>query len=113
MARRDKTAVELLGVCENASTKSYLHRIDSLEELNLPDADYHKLKNFYQPQRMLWELIVQDCKDFNEFCDTLRKYGYKNLPINMAPKFLNYKNELLRIPQPKIQKIMLQPIKKI
>ena len=107
MARRDKSAVELLGVFSNDQTHSNPTRINSLSALNLKPDQQFRLENFYADKKMMWELIVEDFVDFNDFRNKLEKRRYDNLPRHAAPKLLQGQAPLKNISQA-TPKVMLQ-----
>lgn len=107
MARRDRTAVELLGVFENKEVSSNQSRISKLSSLNLSPENLFKLENFYTDKKMMWELIVENFTDFDDFRNNLKKRRYDNLPVHAGPKLFNEKKEVISVPNKK-PKVMLQ-----
>lgn len=107
MARRDKSAVELLGTFQNKQTASSPYRVNKFSSLNLQPDQQFALENFYSDKKMLWELIVEDFSGFQDFRDKLAKRNYDNLPRHATPKLFQGSTPLKSISQ-NTQKIMLQ-----
>lgn len=107
MARRDKSAVELLGVFANEQNNSMPFRVNALSTLSLQPDQHFALENFYADKKMMWELIVEDFEGFQDFRDKLEKRRYDNLPRSATPKLFQGTKPLKSISQNK-PKIMLQ-----
>jgi hypothetical protein len=104
MARRDKKAVELLGIFNNSQEKSNVMRISNFSALQLSEEQKFLLENYYFDKKMMWELIVEDFSDFSDFRNKLIARKYDNLPRHMAPKFFTSNQPVAKTfyQQPKI-----------
>jgi hypothetical protein len=107
LARRDKKAVELLGVFNNSQNKSNLVRVHNIESLKLTAEQKFLLENYYLDRKMMWELLIEDFSDFTDFRNQLSARRYDNLPRHMAPKFFTGNQPLTTISYEK-PKTMLQ-----
>lgn len=107
LARRDKSAVELIGVYRNASPISSPTRVNSIHTLPISDKDKFELNNYYENKRHMWEIIVEDFANFADFRKRLAERRYQNIPSNADPKLFYEKTELLKLQSHK-PKIMLQ-----
>jgi len=107
LARRDKSAVELIGTYKNNSTASSPSRIQSIHNLPLSDKNKFELINYYEQKKQLWEIFIENFANFADFRKKLFERRYKNIPANADPKLFNGKDEILKL-DVKSQKIMLQ-----
>lgn len=107
LARRDKSAVELLGVYKNNNVASLPSRISSAHALPLPDKHKFELVNYYENKKQLWEIFVENFENFENFRQKLYERRYQNIPASAEPKLFNGKNEILKLDN-KTSKIMLQ-----
>ena len=107
LARRDKSAVELLGVFSNKEKSSDPRRIHSIQSLHMEDKYIFKLANYYEDKKMMWEIFLENFEDFDDFRKKLFKRRYENIPTHAAPKLFNSKNPIMELKENK-PKIMLQ-----
>ena len=79
MARRDKFTVEFISTSESKN-KDFYKRNLQINQIHLNNEQKFKLEKIYYPNRMDWELIVEEAVDLNQVRDRLRKRGYKYVP---------------------------------
>lgn len=85
MARRDKHTVEFISIA-SANKKNAYKRNLQIDEILIDDVKKFELQRIYYPNRMDWELIVEEASDFNSLRQSLKKRGYKFLPTNFSYK---------------------------
>lgn len=109
MVKRDKKGVKLLGTMKNDSTHSLPHIITKIAD-ELKDFDNKvkfELENFVFKNRMDYELILQDFKNFDDFVEVMKNSGFKGIPYSAQPIFFS-NAEPLRILKKFNDKKMLQ-----
>jgi len=81
MARRDKFTVEFISTSDSKN-KDFYKRNLQVNQINLNNEQKFQLEKIYYPNRMDWELIVEEAADINQIRDRLRKRGYKYVPTS-------------------------------
>lgn len=107
LARRDKSAVELLGVFLNKEKTSDPKRIYDVNSLRMDDKYVFQLSNYYEDKKLMWEIFIENFANFEDFRKKLLQRRYGNIPNHTAPKLFNLNNPILELKENK-PKIMLQ-----
>lgn len=81
MARRDRYTVEFISSANSAKKDVYKRNIQ-MNEILLDNNQKFELQKIYYPNRMDWELIVEEANDLNSLRESLKKRGYKFLPTS-------------------------------
>ena len=82
--RRDKMGMKLLSIFPSTQTIPPT-RLKNLKTMNLPDKLEKEILHTIELNRMLFEPWVQSAKGFQELKESLKKRGYKNMPISPSP----------------------------
>ena len=91
LGRRDKKGMQLLSVF-NAPKEIRPTRVQNIKDLKLPHDLEQEIAQTVHDERMLHELWMESAENFAGLKESLKKRGYKNLPIQQAP---------LHVPLPK------------
>jgi len=86
MARRDKYTIDVIASVQS-NNKPFYKRNLQLNQIILNNEHKFKLEKIYHPNRMDWELIIEEASSFSELRDILRKRGYKFVPIGYQEQF--------------------------
>ena len=108
-ARRDKSAVEIVGTMSSESKQSHPAIFICKKEnmLNLPEKIQFDIQRYYHPKKMLWELFIQNFVNYDDFYKNLSARGYKGIQNSSRPIIFNSNKQLTEIKQIK-QKVMLR-----
>jgi len=79
MARRDKKIAEVLAVAESDGKSIYKRNLQT-NSINLNNDKKFQLDSHYFPNRMDWELIVEEAPSYASLRENLKKRGYKFVP---------------------------------
>ena len=108
-ARRDKKAVEVLGICNCPSVKSERqiilfakHKFQMLSEDNI-----NKIEQHYSKKKMLWEMFVQNFANFHEFYHEMETLGYQGIQNHAKPLIFLHHQPVFEI-KTKPKKVMIQ-----
>lgn len=83
LGKRDKKGVKVLTVLMGEHTSP--NRITDLNELQLPNEVHKELEVMIHDNRMEWEPWIESANTYQELRASLKKRGYKNLPIHSMP----------------------------
>lgn len=108
-AKRDKKAVELVGICKSASLRSDPQIfLFAKERFHMLSAEIiEKIEQYYANRKMLWEMFVQDFANFRQFYDEMKHKGYFGIHDNEKPLIFLHNQPIVEIKQ-KSKKTMLQ-----
>lgn len=95
LAKRDKKGIKVLtGIKSNQ--KIYPSKINDLRTLNLKQDVHKKIEKDFLANKMDYQLYVESANSFNDLKSSLRRRGYKNLPMHQitenSSSFINNKN---------------------
>jgi hypothetical protein len=62
-------------------------RLSNVNDFNLLPSIESSINKSIHEKRMLWEAWIESSDSFAELKESLKKRGYKNLPVNSFPKF--------------------------
>lgn len=108
-ARRDKSAVEIVGTMSTDSKISnpiiFICKKENM--LSLPEKIQFDIQRYYHPKKMLWELFIQNFASYDDFYKNLSSRGYKGIQNSNRPRIFSFNKQLIEI-KPTKQKIMLR-----
>ena len=107
IARRDKSAVEIIGIFKNQSKASSPQIIPSVHLLAVDDKKKFELTNYYENKKQLWEIFLENFENFVDFRNRMTERRYKNIPASGDPKLFHEGSEIMKLENKK-QKVMLQ-----
>ena len=84
LARRDKKAVRVLAKAQGRPV--HANRVENLDSIGLPPDWSIKIKQTVYDNRMLWELWVESCDDYEKLRAALTSRGYSNVPASTQPE---------------------------
>lgn len=87
LARRDKKGIQVLYVFQGMNRKIHPNKIENIAQFNLPIKIQSSIEKSIKDNRMLWEPWVESSDSFQDLKNSLKKRGYKNLPVTSFPKF--------------------------
>lgn len=79
--------MQVLYVFQGTNRKIHPNKIESISEFNLPVKIQNSIQKSITDNRMLWEAWAESSDSFQDLKESLKKRGYKNLPISSFPKF--------------------------
>jgi len=87
LARRDKSDIRIIAKLTGQKQLAVRLNDDGLSSLKLPHDWFTKISQIIYDDRMLWEPWIQSADNFENFRESLKKRGYKNVPISGQPEF--------------------------
>ena len=108
LARKDKKAVKILGVCNSDTKLSSRMMIMDFDKTfqNFDENLKFNLSNFSHQNRMEYDAFLQNFSNFEEFKIELSRYGYKGLPNSLNALFFNQKNDVYKFKSQPIIKMV-------
>jgi len=96
LARKDKRAVKILGVCNSETNLSHKLMVLDIDKIfaNLDENLKFNLINFSNQNKMDYDLFLQNFSSFDEFKIELSRYGYKGLPNSLNALFFTQKADV-------------------
>ena len=93
LARRDKKGIRVLSVI---SGNDYFPptRVNSIEELGLPDKMKSVISKEILENKMLWELWIEGAENYASLRNALKKRRYKNLPSSYSSICQEYEKKV-------------------
>lgn len=82
LARRDKSSVKILAMMGGEPRTC---RLSSTDQIRANEKALSKIQSIYSPNRLLWEMIIEQADDFTDLLARLRSKGYGSLPSNGSP----------------------------
>lgn len=87
LGRRDRKGMMLLSTFP-ASSPVPPTRVTDLSKLQLPHHLTKEIQDTIHENRMEYEPWIESAKNFQDLKASLKKRGYKNLPLQQAPKHM-------------------------
>ena len=84
LTRRDRTGMKLVSMFP-APHSVPPTRLADIKKLNLPSELSSEIEQTINKNRMLFEPWIQSASNYQELKESLKRRGYKNLPITMSP----------------------------
>lgn len=108
-ARRDKKAVEVVGICNYPSSKSDRQiLIFAKEKFHMLSTDIvNKIEQYYSNKKMFWEMFVQNFANYHEFYREMQQIGYSGIQDHGKPLIFLHHQAITEI-KTKPKKVMLQ-----
>lgn len=88
LSRLDKKGIKTI-IAFNFNGKCYPTKVKNISDLNLNPKITKIIENEYNLNKMQYELYVESAPSFDELKDSLKKRGYKNLPIGQFTGYVN------------------------
>lgn len=83
LARRDKKGIKTLFIFPY-KTKIYPTKIDNIENFQFSNEIKNSLYLEVEKNKLLYEPYIESASSFNELKQSLKKRGYKNLPLQQV-----------------------------
>jgi hypothetical protein len=108
--RRDKKAIEVVGLCPSDVHESIPYQLDnlSLHRETIPVEQFQKLQIWQQKMVMDWQLYAENFKDYDDFVSRMTLRGYKGLPNTISPILFRGDKEIVKPITSTTSKKMLQ-----
>lgn len=87
LARRDKSSIRLL--CRFLSQKQSAERVLSVDNFPIENNIKNAINQILYDSRLEWELWKESFLNYEDFKYSLRKRGYKGIPISSQPEIIN------------------------
>lgn len=87
--------MQVLYVFRGIGRKIHPNKIDNIGEFNLPVKLQNSIQKSIKDNRMLWEPWVESADSFKDLKESLKKRGYKDLPVTSFPKFKEGSSSIL------------------
>lgn len=87
LTRRDKSSVRLL--CRFLSQKQGAERVLSVDNFPIDNNIKNAINQTLYDSRLEWELWKESFLNYEEFKISLRRRGYKGIPISSQPEIIN------------------------
>ena len=104
LAKRDKKGIKVLTTFPGKEFPAT--KINDLSTLNLPEHLEKPIEKEIYDNRMLWEPWFEGAESYNDLVDSLKKRGYRNLPLHSGNKYKFSKQKFVKnksdIDNPKI-----------
>lgn len=92
LAKRDKIGIKII-IGLKSKQKIYATKISDLRTLNLKSDVHNLIEKEFLKNKMNYDLYAESANSFNDLKSSLRKRGYKNLPMHQltehASSFIN------------------------
>jgi|688.fasta_scaffold517221_1 hypothetical protein len=110
--RRDKKAIDVVGLCPSDVHKSIPYQLDNLllHRENIPVEHFQKLQIWQQKMVMDWQLYVENFKDYDDFVNRMTQRGYKGLPNTISPILFRSDKEIVKPNMPTSKKMLQRKI---
>lgn len=84
LARRDRKGIMLLSTFP-AEKDVHPTRVADIKKLNLPPKLTKEISETVHDNRMMYEPWIESANSFGDLKQSLKKRGYRNLPLNQSP----------------------------